>query len=64
MVVLSRKSWVTAIPMEAKAREVRSQAKKVRSGERKWAKLCQDKMKETPDLGREQRERKQKEENI
>jgi len=31
MVVLSRKSWVTAIPMEAKAREVRSQARKVLS---------------------------------
>lgn len=29
--VLSRKSWVIAIPMEAKEREVRSQAKNVRS---------------------------------
>src|SRR5262245_31298195 len=32
MVVLRRKSWVTAMPMEAKEREVRSQARKVRSG--------------------------------
>ena len=31
MVVLRRKSWVTAMPMEAKEREVRSQARKVRS---------------------------------
>ena len=31
MVVLSLKSCVTAIPMEAKASEVRSQARKVRS---------------------------------
>ena len=31
MVVLRRKSWVTAMPMEAKAREVRSQARKVLS---------------------------------
>lgn len=30
-VVLRRKSWVTAMPMEAKEREVRSQARKVRS---------------------------------
>lgn len=30
-VAFSRKSWVIAIPMEAKAREVRSQARKVRS---------------------------------
>lgn len=30
-VALSRKSWVMAIPMEAKAKEVRSQARKVRS---------------------------------
>lgn len=29
--VLRRKSWVTAIPIEANAREVRSQARKVRS---------------------------------
>jgi len=29
--VLRRKSWVTAMPMEAKEREVRSQARKVRS---------------------------------
>lgn len=29
--VLRRKSWVTAIPMEANAREVRSQARNVRS---------------------------------
>ena len=29
--VLRRKSWVTATPMEAKEREVRSQARKVRS---------------------------------
>lgn len=29
--VLRRKSWVTAMPIEAKAREVRIQAKKVRS---------------------------------
>ena len=47
MVVLSRKSWVTAIPMEANAREVRSQAKKVRSGEYKLANLYQIKMKGT-----------------
>ena len=32
MVVFRRKSWVIAMPMEAKAREVRSQARKVRSG--------------------------------
>jgi len=32
MAVLRRKSCVTAMPMEAKAREVRSQARKVRSG--------------------------------
>jgi hypothetical protein len=31
IVLLRRKSWVTAIPIEAKAREVRSQARKVRS---------------------------------
>ena len=31
MLVLRRKSWVTAMPIEAKAREVRSQARKVRS---------------------------------
>ena len=31
MEVLRRKSWVTAMPMAAKAREVRSQARKVRS---------------------------------
>jgi hypothetical protein len=30
-VVLRRKSWVMAMPMEAKARDVRSQAKNVRS---------------------------------
>jgi hypothetical protein len=30
-VELRRKSWVTAMPMEAKEREVRSQARKVRS---------------------------------
>ena len=30
---MSRKSWVTAIPMEAKASEVRNQARKVRSTE-------------------------------
>jgi hypothetical protein len=30
--VLRRKSWVIAIPMLAKEREVRSQARKVRSG--------------------------------
>lgn len=30
-VAFSRKSWVIAIPMEAKAKEVRSQARKVRS---------------------------------
>ena len=30
-VVLRRKSWVMAMPMEAKAREVRSHARKVRS---------------------------------
>lgn len=29
--VLRRKSWVTAMPIEAKAREVRIQARKVRS---------------------------------
>ena len=29
--VLRRKSWVIAIPIEAKAREVRSQARNVRS---------------------------------
>ena len=29
--VLRRKSWVTAMPIEAKEREVRSQARKVRS---------------------------------
>lgn len=29
--VFRRKSWVTAMPMEANAREVRSQAKNVRS---------------------------------
>ena len=29
--VLRRKSWVTAMPIEAKAREVRSHARKVRS---------------------------------
>lgn len=29
--VFSRKSWVTAIPIEAKAREVRIQARNVRS---------------------------------
>lgn len=29
--VLRRKSWVIAMPMEAKEREVRSQARKVRS---------------------------------
>jgi hypothetical protein len=29
--VLRRKSWVMAMPMEAKEREVRSQARKVRS---------------------------------
>ena len=32
MVVLRRKSWVIATPIEAKAREVRSQARNVRSG--------------------------------
>lgn len=31
MLVLRRKSWVTAMPMLAKDREVRSQARKVRS---------------------------------
>ena len=31
IVVLRRKSWVTAMPMEAKERDVRSQARKVRS---------------------------------
>lgn len=31
MVVFRRKSWVMAIPIEAKASEVRSQAKNVRS---------------------------------
>ena len=31
VVVLRRKSWVTAIPIEAKARDVRIQARKVRS---------------------------------
>ena len=31
IVVFKRKSWVTAIPIEANAREVRSQARKVRS---------------------------------
>ena len=31
-VVLRRKSWVIAMPIEAKEREVRSQARKVRSG--------------------------------
>jgi hypothetical protein len=31
MVVLRRKSWVTAMPMLAKEREVRTQARKVRS---------------------------------
>lgn len=30
--VLRRKSWVIAMPIEANAREVRSQARKVRSG--------------------------------
>lgn len=34
--VLRRKSWVMAIPMLAKAREVRSQARKVRSSAR-WS---------------------------
>lgn len=29
--MLRRKSWVTAMPMDAKAREVRSQARNVRS---------------------------------
>ena len=29
--VLRRKSWVTAMPIEAKERDVRSQARKVRS---------------------------------
>lgn len=29
--VLSRKSWVTAMPMDAKANDVRSQARNVRS---------------------------------
>lgn len=29
--VLRRKSWVTAMPIEAKARDVRSHARKVRS---------------------------------
>lgn len=38
MVVLRRKSWVMAIPMEAKAREVRSQARKVRSVQREGVK--------------------------
>jgi hypothetical protein len=33
MVVLRRKSWVTAMPIEAKEREVRSHARKVRSVE-------------------------------
>lgn len=31
VVAFRRKSWVTAIPIEAKAREVRIQARKVRS---------------------------------
>lgn len=33
MEVFNRKSWVTAMPIEAKEREVRSQARKVRSGD-------------------------------
>lgn len=37
MAVLSRNSCVTAMPMDAKAREVRSQARKVRSRNRRLA---------------------------
>ncbi len=38
MVVLSRKSWVMAMPIEANARDVRNHARNVRSG-RKSASL-------------------------
>ena len=49
MVVLSRKSCVTAIPMEAKARDVRSQARKVRSNRRYQLNWLGERRKESGD---------------